>query len=71
MRDIEKMIAEGNQAACDSRHDATAGEFMAMADGITDDYEAMNKAYLFGVAVGLRIAREKKGRKRSNRTKIE
>ena len=37
MRDIEKMIAEGNQAACDSRHDATAGEFMAIADGITDN----------------------------------
>ena len=65
MRDIEKMITEGSQAACDSRHDASAAEFMAMGDGITDKFEAMNNAYLFGVAVGLRIAREKKGQKAS------
>ena len=61
MRDIEKMIAKGKQAACDSRHDASAAEFIAMGDGITDKLEAMNKAYLFGVAVGLQIARGEKG----------
>ena len=63
MYNTQKMIEAGTQALKRSpKRDATAREFREIRDHGGDEWDGMIDSYLFGVAVGMRIAKAEQQR---------
>ena len=64
MYNVETMINDGRQAIRrNPQRDATAQELRVIRDGGKgDEWETINRAYLFGVALGVRIAEAERRR---------
>ena len=57
MYNTQKMIETGRQALkANPRRDATAWEFKQIIDSSGGKWDGITNIYLFGVAVGMRIA---------------
>jgi hypothetical protein len=64
MYNTQKMIEAGAQALKrNPKRDATAREFREIRDNGGDEWGGIVDAYLFGVAVGMRIAEAERKRR--------
>ena len=63
MYNTQKMIEAGTQTLKrNPKRDATAREFREIRDHGGDEWDGMIDSYLFGVAVGMRIAKAEQQR---------